>query len=75
MNIAQCKMARAGLGWSLDDLAAKVGTVSRRTVAKFEAGGSVSSDTVEAVRQCLVRHGVEFINGGKLIGVRVPRRD
>lgn len=75
MNVIQCKMARAGLGWSIDDLAAAVGTVSRRTVAKFEAGGPVSSATVEALRQCLVRHGAEFVNGGKSIGVRVPRRD
>lgn len=75
MNVAQCKMARAGLGWSLDDLAVAVGTVSRRTIAKFEAGGTVSSDTVEAIRHCLVQHGVEFINGGKSVGVRVPRRD
>lgn len=75
MNVAQCKMARAGLGWSIDDLAAAVGTISRRTVAKFESGGSVSGGTVEALRQCLAAHGVEFINGGKSIGVRVPRGD
>jgi transcriptional regulator with XRE-family HTH domain len=67
-------MARYGLGWTLDDLALRSG-VSRRTIAKFETGGNVLPDRVEALRQCFVADGVEFINGGKSIGVRVPRRD
>lgn len=74
MNVTQCKMARAGLGWSLDDLAANSG-VSRRTIAKFETGGNVLPDRVEALRQCFVGAGVEFINGGKSIGAKVPRKD
>jgi transcriptional regulator with XRE-family HTH domain len=74
MNVQQCRMARAGLGWSLDDLA-KQSKIGRRTVAKFENGGNVLSDTVETLRQCFVKAGVEFINGGKSLGVKVPRQD
>lgn len=68
-------MARAGLGWSLDRFAEVAATVSRRTIAKFEAGGTVAPTTVEALRAAFVAHGVEFINGGKSVGVRVPRAD
>lgn len=74
MNITQCRMARAGLGWSVADLA-KAADLGERTVAKFETGGNVQASTVEALRQTLVRHGVEFINGGKSLGVKVPRID
>lgn len=81
MNVTQCKMARVGLGWTLDELAKRSG-VARRTIAKFEVSddpdrktGNVLPDRVEALRQCFVAHGVEFINGGKSVGVRVPRQD
>lgn len=74
MNVTQCRMARAALDWTLTDLAARSG-VARRTVAKFETGGNVLPEKVEALRQCFVAQGVEFINGGKRHGVTVPRRD
>lgn len=67
-------MARAGLNWTLDDLAAQSG-VARRTVAKFETGGTVLPEKAEALRQAFVRAGVEFINGGKRVGVAVQRKD
>lgn len=74
MNVAQCRMARAGLRWSLDDLA-KASGISRASVARFESGASVQPETIEALRAALVREGVAFINGGKRLGVEVPRRD
>ena len=61
-------MARAALGWSLDDLAAHSG-VSRRTCARFEADGSVSPETVEKLRATFVAQGIAFENGGKRAGV------
>jgi len=72
MNDAQCRMARAGLRLSLNDLGALAG-VRPMTISKFEGGGSVIPATVEKLRQCLVGQGVEFINGGKAIGVKVQR--
>jgi transcriptional regulator with XRE-family HTH domain len=74
MNVQQSRMARAGLNWTLDDLAEASG-VARRTVAKFETGGNVLPEKIEALRAAFVRQGVEFINGGKSLGVRVPRGD
>lgn len=73
MNVTQCRMARAGLGWSRDDLAKASGLASR-TVAKFEDGGTVVPETVETLRAALVAQGVEFINGGTRFGVAVRRK-
>jgi transcriptional regulator with XRE-family HTH domain len=67
-------MARAALGWSLDQLAAASG-IGRRTVAKFEAGGNVLPENVEAMRAALVAQGIIFENGGKRAGVSYLRRD
>lgn len=60
MNIAQCRMARAGIGWSLDDLAERSG-VARRTIARFEAGESVKLETVESLRAALVKGGALLV--------------
>lgn len=45
------------------------------TISKFERGGKVVSETVEALRACLAAQGVEFINGGKRAGVTYLRKD
>jgi transcriptional regulator with XRE-family HTH domain len=74
MNSAQCRMARAGLGLSLKALGSLAG-VRVMTISKFEAGGTIVAPTIEKLRACLAAQGVEFINGGKAIGVRVPRRE
>lgn len=70
MNIAQCRMARAGLGWSLDDLAAQSG-IARRTVARFEAGEPVKLETVEALRSALVKGGAVFVEQAGKLGVLI----
>lgn len=74
MNITQCRMARAGLGWSLDDLASASG-IARRSIARFEAGEAVRPETSETLRQTFVKEGVAFQNGGARIGVSVKRSD
>lgn len=74
MNATQCKMALAGLGWTLDDLTAASG-LSRRTVARFTAHGVGSPETIETLRQALAKAGAAFENGGKRYGVSVLRRD
>ncbi len=48
---------KAGLGWSLDDLADASG-ISRRTVTKFEGGGKVLPETVETFRSAFVKEGL-----------------
>lgn len=74
MNITQCRMARAGLGWSWDDLASTSG-VSRRTIAKFEAGETVSPETIAKLQSALIAAGAAFTNGGGRLGVSLPRQD
>lgn len=64
-------MARAALGWSLDDLAESSG-VSRRTIAKFEAGGSILPDNVEAMRRAMEAAGCRFLMNGPHKGAVVP---
>lgn len=71
MNVVQCRMARAALGWTLDDLAAASG-VSRRTVARFEAGESVLPARVQKLRQAFEARGVQFIDSGDVAGAVVP---
>lgn len=74
MKITQCRMARAALGWSQDDLA-KAAKLARRTVASFEAGGNTTPENVEALRAVLVAKGIGFTNGGKRAGVTYELRD
>ena len=74
MIIAQCRMARAALRWSLDDLATESG-VGRRTIAKFEAGGSVVPETLDRLAAAFIGAGVAFIDEGGRVGVSVRRVD
>jgi len=74
MNIIQCRMARAGLGWTRDDLARASG-VSHRAIAKFEDDENVLPATVEKLRAALEREGVIFIERGVYVGGVVPPMD
>lgn len=66
-------MARAALGWSLDDLAGSSG-ISRMTVVRFERGDPVQPQSVQAMRRALEDNGIQFLDGGKLAGGVVPPR-
>lgn len=65
-------MARAGLGLSIEALAKLTGARAM-TISKFERGLGGPPATVEKLRAALVAEGAEFINGGKSLGVKVPR--
>lgn len=66
-------MARTALDWSLQDLADASG-VSRRTIARFEAGESVLPARVAVLRAAFEQQGVLFLDTGRLIGGVVPPR-
>ena len=70
MNATQCRMARAALGWTLNDLAAAA-KVSSRTALRFEAGGTVAPESVGAMRRALVDAGASFIDRGGQTGATV----
>ncbi len=63
MNIPQCRMARAGLAWSVAELAERSG-VAKRTIARFEAGEAISLEKAEALRGALVQGGAMFVDVG-----------
>jgi transcriptional regulator with XRE-family HTH domain len=70
----QCWLAREALGWSLSDLA-RAADVSPPTVKRFERGGEVRADLVEAIQRALEKAGVLLIDakdGGP--GVRLRKR-
>ncbi|MGD9882863.1 MAG: helix-turn-helix domain-containing protein [Reyranella sp.] len=74
MIAAQCKMARAAVGWGVRELA-EAAKVSADTVVRLERGEALRERTVEAIRSALQKAGVEFIpeNGGGA-GVRLARK-
>jgi transcriptional regulator with XRE-family HTH domain len=66
-------MARAALGWSLEDVAKAAG-VHRNTVYNFESGRYAGEpENVEKIRKVLEKAGIEFTNGDAL-GIRVKKR-
>jgi transcriptional regulator with XRE-family HTH domain len=62
---AQCRAARALVGWSQDELAAS-SKVAKATIANFELGKrSPYARTLEDLRDALEAAGVEFTNGAE----------
>lgn len=56
MNGIQCRMARAGLGWSGKVLSEKAG-VRTATISAYEKGGASLTTTVERLKQVLLDTG------------------
>lgn len=74
MSAAQCRAARAIIGWSQEQLAESA-RVAKKTLADFETGNrSPYPRTLEAIRAALEAAGVQFIaeNGGGP-GVRLAK--
>ncbi len=73
MTPQQCRMARAGLGLGVRELA-ELADVSTNTISRLERGESLYPRTVEAIRRVLEAAGVVFIeeNGGGP-GVRMAK--
>ncbi len=67
---AQCRAARGLLGLSQSQLA-DLANLSKSSIARFEAGGPLTTNNHVALGMALDREGIEFIdpNGGGL-GVR-----
>jgi transcriptional regulator with XRE-family HTH domain len=71
---AQLRAARALLGWSREDLAAKSG-VGAETIKNFELRGSDPKlGTVQKWRRALEAAGVKFIDGDEQDGPGVRLR-
>jgi transcriptional regulator with XRE-family HTH domain len=77
VSIRQIKAARALLGWSQDELAARAG-ISIATIKRLEAAeGGIGgrAETREALVTTLQKAGIEFLSGnGAGVGVRLHER-
>ena len=72
LSPVQCRMARAALGWSLDDLAATAG-VNRKTILRYEQGETVPRiRNLDAMRRAFEAAGLRFIDSGPDRGGVVP---
>jgi transcriptional regulator with XRE-family HTH domain len=74
ISSAQCRAARALIGWSQQELAAKAG-VGTVAIHQLESGASnPRRSTIDVLRRALEAAGVEFIdeNGGGA-GVRLRK--
>ncbi|MBM0205672.1 helix-turn-helix domain-containing protein [Micromonospora sp. STR1s_5] len=73
MTPQQCKMARAGLGLGVRELAERA-RVSTNTITRLEAGEELKPRTVAAVRAALETAGVIFVEeNGEGPGVRLRK--
>jgi transcriptional regulator with XRE-family HTH domain len=70
----QVKMARAALGWSVRDLAAKA-EIAANTVSRYENGADAYGETLLKMRRVFEQAGILFIaeNGGGP-GVRLRKK-
>lgn len=75
VKAAQVRMARAGLDWSLEDLAQASG-VHRNTISNFERGiYEGEPNSLAKIRKALEKAGIEFTDGDGLgVRLRVKRR-
>jgi transcriptional regulator with XRE-family HTH domain len=61
ISLAQCRMARGALAWSIGDLA-KAAAIGASTIARFEHGKVEPTEaTMVAIRAALEAAGVEFL--------------
>jgi hypothetical protein len=64
-------MARGALNWSAAELAEAAGN-GPRSVARFETGGPIRAEFVEAMRRAFERAGVRFLMNGPHRGAVMP---
>ena len=65
-------MARAGLGWSLVELAQRAG-VNPNTLSRYERGKDVLTGIMLKTEKVLRAEGVLFEEEGRFLGVRIPK--
>jgi hypothetical protein len=71
MNVAQCRMARAALGWTVADLADR-SAVKPSLVIRHEGGDTIRGEHIEAMRRAFEAQGVQFLMSGPHKGAVVP---
>jgi len=69
----QLRMARAGLGWTLQDLAGRAG-VNPNTISRFEQGRDVMAGKLRRIEATLAAAGVRFIDDSSGLGAVIERK-
>ena len=75
MRPQHLRMARAGLGWTLKELADRA-EVNLNTVSRYEAGREVLTGTVDRIERVLEAEGIIFLyeDAAQGPGIRLPRK-
>ena len=68
----QSRMARVALNWTTSDLAQKAG-VGRATVARFELGNSVATESAGKMQTALETAGATFSASDDRVSVSIPK--
>ena len=71
---SQVRMARAGLGWGVRELAVKAG-IAANTVSRFENGFGAMVETLARIQDALENAGVVFIPADQAGGPGVRLRE
>jgi len=66
-------MARAGLGWSLLDLAERA-QINPNTVSRYERGAEVRSGVLQKIEAVFRAEGIVFFDDGVEAGIKVPQK-
>ncbi len=64
LTVAQCRAARALLGWTAAEVATAAG-MGIMTVKRFEGGQTVNAVSIGKIRTALVDAGIMFIAAGE----------
>lgn len=70
MNTAQCLMARAGLSWSIAQLAVEAG-VNYSTIVRLEAGKNIHARSREKIETAFTAAGAVFVERAGRVGVAI----
>lgn len=70
MTGEQCRMARAALHWTMEELAGKC-DLAKRTIVAIEGNRSMRGSTVWRIQNVFEAHGIQFIGNGVQIGEKV----
>ena len=74
MTNVQCRMARAALGWSINDLASIAG-VNFSTIRRFEGGTNIHDRSRTKIETALVGGGVVFFGRAGRVCVSVQEQN
>jgi transcriptional regulator with XRE-family HTH domain len=72
ISAQQLRMARAGLGWTLVDLAQKA-EVNANTISRYEAGRDILASKLRRIEAALREAGIDFSDTPGSVTVVAPK--